>query len=73
MEIIDLLLKGSLVTLEQVAKANEEVKRTGVKLEKALEKLGFITQEDIAKAKAEAIGVPYMNLEDYLIGCINKT
>jgi len=67
MEIIDLLLKGSLVTQEQVDKAKEEVKRTGIKLEKALEKLGFITQEDIAKAKADATGVPYMNLEDYLI------
>jgi type IV pilus assembly protein PilB len=67
MEIIDLLLKESLVTLEQVAKAKEEVKRTGIKLEKALEKLGFITEEDIAKAKADAMGVPYMNLEDYVI------
>jgi len=67
MEIIDLLIKESLVTLEQVEKAKEEVKRTGVKLEKALEKLGFITEEDIAKAKADASGVPYMNLEDYVI------
>jgi len=67
MEIIDLLLKGSLVTLDQVAKAKEEVKRTGVKLEKALEKLGFITEEDITKARADATGIPYMNLEDYVI------
>jgi len=67
MEIIDLLLKESLVTLDQVAKAKEEVKRTGIKLEKALEKLGFITEEDIAKAKADAMGVPYMNLEDYVM------
>lgn len=67
MEIIDLLLKESLVTPEQVAKAKEEVKRTGIKLEKALEKLGFITEEDIAKAKADATGVSYMNLEDYVI------
>ncbi|MDD5097874.1 MAG: ATPase, T2SS/T4P/T4SS family [Candidatus Omnitrophica bacterium] len=67
MEIIDLLLKESLVTPDQVAKAKEEVKRTGMKLEKALEKLGFITEEDIAKAKADASGVPYMNLEDYVI------
>jgi type IV pilus assembly protein PilB len=67
MEIIDLLLKGSLVTPDQVAKAKEEVKRTGVRLEKALEKLGFITEEDIAKARADATGVPYMNLEDYVI------
>ncbi len=67
MDIIDLLLKQSLVTLEQVASAKEEVKRTGVRLEKALEKLGFITEEDIARARADASGVPYMNLEDYVI------
>jgi type IV pilus assembly protein PilB len=67
MEIIDLLLRQSLVTAEQVEKAKEEAKRTGMKLETALEKLGFINQEEIAKAKADASGVPYMNLEDYVI------
>lgn len=67
MDIIDLLLKQSLVTADQIEKAKEEVKRTGMKLEKALEKLGFITQEDIARARADASGVPYMNLADYVI------
>lgn len=67
MEIIDLLLKHSLITADQIEKAKDETKRTGIKLEKALEKLGFITEEDIAKAKADASGVPYMNLEDYVI------
>lgn len=67
MEIIELLLKQSLVTADQIEKAKEEVKRTGMKLEKALEKLGFITEEDIARARADASGVPYMNLEDYVI------
>jgi len=67
MEIIELLLKQSLVTADQIESAKEEVKRTGIKLEKALEKLGFITEEDIAKVKADAIGVPYMNLDDYVI------
>ena len=67
MEIIDLLLKQGAITQAQVEKAQEEVKRTGIKLEKALEKLGFITEEDIAEAKANASGVLYMNLEDYVI------
>jgi len=67
MEIIDLLLKQNLITQAQVEKAREEVKRTGIKLEKALEKLGFINEEDIAEAKANATGVLYMNLEDYVI------
>lgn len=67
MEIIDLLLKQNLITPAQVEMAKDEIKRTGIKLEKALEKLGFITQEDIAEAKANALGVLYMNLEDYII------
>ncbi|MDD5560680.1 MAG: ATPase, T2SS/T4P/T4SS family [Candidatus Omnitrophica bacterium] len=67
MEIIDLLLKQNLITQVQVEKARDEVKRTGMKLEKALEKLGFITEEDIAEAKANASGFLYMNLEDYVI------
>jgi len=67
MDLIDLLLKESLVTPDQVAQAKEEVKRSGIKLEQALEKLGFISEEDIAKARADALGVPYMDLEDYVI------
>jgi len=67
MEIIDLLLKQNLITRAQVEKARDEVKRTGMKLEAALEKLGFITEEDIAEAKATASGFLYMNLEDYVI------
>jgi type IV pilus assembly protein PilB len=67
MEIIDLLLKQNLITQAQVEKAKDEVKRTGIKLEKALEKLGFISEEDIAEAKANALGFLYMNLEDYVI------
>lgn len=67
MEIIDLLLKQGIVTPEQIEKAKEEVKRTGIKLEKALEKLGFINEEDIAKVKADTLGVPYMDLSDYII------
>lgn len=67
MEIVDLLLKQGLVTSEQIQKAKEEVKRTGIKLEEALERLGFINKEDITKAKADFLGVPYMNLADYFI------
>jgi len=67
MEIINLLLKQNLITQAQAEKARDEVKRTGIKLEKALEKLGFITEEDIAEAKANASGFLYMNLEDYVI------
>lgn len=66
-EIIDLLLKEGLITQEALEKAGEETKRTGLSLEKSLEKLGFISEEDIAKIKAAALDIPYMDLSDYLI------
>ena len=67
MDIIDLLLKQGIITAEQLNKAKEEVKRTGMKLERALEKLEFINEEDVVKVKADALGVPYMDLSNYLI------
>jgi len=67
MDIIELLIKDGLVTKEQVEQAKEETQRTGLSLEKALAKLGFITEENIASSRAGALGVPYMDLTDYLI------
>jgi len=67
MEITDLLLQQGLISPEQIEKAKEEAKRTGIKPEKALEKLGFIDGEDIAKARAETSGATYVNLMDYII------
>ena len=66
-DTIELLLKKGLVTQNQVEQAKEEMKKTGLPLEKALEKLGYIAEEDIASAIADTLGVPYMNLTDYLI------
>lgn len=63
LDTIGLLLKQNLVTPEQVEEASSEVKRTGLSIEKAMEKLGFITEEDIVKARADALGIPYLDLE----------
>ncbi len=64
---IDLLIKKGIITQEQVNKAKEEVNKTGMPIEKALERLGFISEVDIAQLQAEAMGVPFMDLTDYLI------
>jgi len=66
-DTIELLLKKGLVTQNQIEQAKEEMKKTGLPLEKALEKLGYIAEEDIASTIADTLGVPYMNLADYLI------
>lgn len=66
-EVIELLLKQGLIGQEAVDKALEETKKTGLSIEKALEKLGYISEEDIAKVRASALNYPYMDLADYLI------
>lgn len=61
---IKLLLQAGLINEEMLVKAKEETKRMGLSMEKALEKLGFITDEDIVKTRANALGISYMDLED---------
>ncbi|MCK4463664.1 MAG: Flp pilus assembly complex ATPase component TadA, partial [Candidatus Omnitrophica bacterium] len=65
--VVDVLLKQGLITQEQIKKATDEKRKTGLSLEKALIKLGFVTDEDIADAIARETGIPYMDLTDYLI------
>jgi len=65
--IVELLLKEGVVTQEAIDKANDEVKHTGLSMEKALEKLGYISEEDIVRIEADSLGIPYMDLSDYLI------
>ena len=66
-EMIDLLLKAGVLTPEMLQKAREESRRTGLKIEKAMEKLGLVQEEDILKIQANALGLPYVNLEQYAI------
>jgi len=65
--VIDILLKQGVLTQEQVKKAVDSIKKTGFSLEKAIVRLGFLTEEDIASAVARESGVPYMDLSDYMI------
>jgi type IV pilus assembly protein PilB len=66
-EIIDLLVKQGVISQEQLAKAKDETKRTGLSLERAMQKLGFINEEDIARILADSLGLAYLNLEDYIM------
>ncbi|MBM3244261.1 MAG: type II secretion system protein GspE [Candidatus Omnitrophica bacterium] len=64
---INLLIQKGIISQEQVDKAREESAKTGLPIEKSLERLGFISEVDIAKIAADSIGVPFINLTDYLI------
>ncbi|MCX5712145.1 MAG: type II secretion system protein GspE, partial [Candidatus Omnitrophica bacterium] len=63
----DLLIKKGIITQDQINKAKEEAAKTGMTTEKALEKLGFISEVDIATVYADSLGIPFIDLSDYLI------
>ncbi len=64
---LELLLKKGIITQEQIDRAKEEASRTGIPFEKAIEKLGFISQSDIAMVLAESMDLPFIDLTDYLV------
>lgn len=66
-ETIDLLLQEKIITHPMLDQAKTEAASTGMTVEKALEKLGFVTAEDIVKARAHALDIPYIDLTDYIV------
>jgi len=65
--VIDVLLKKKIINNSDVATAKTESKKTGLSLEKSLEKLGIISGEDIAYTVSEELGVPFMDLKEYIL------
>ncbi len=66
-DIVELLIKRGLITSEDVTKAEDESKRTGLNIVKSLEKLGLITEDDVIYAMAEDQDAPYINLKEYIL------
>ena len=67
MKAIDIILEKKLVNKVEIAEAKKESKKTGLSLEESLVRLGFITEEDIARAIADKLNVPFMDLKRYVI------
>jgi len=65
--LIEELLKRKLVTREQVDKALEECRSKGLGLEKILVAQGALKEEQVASLCADLMGVPFVNLKEYLI------
>lgn len=64
-DLFDLLLKNGKVTQVQLDSAINDSKRTGLSAVDSLQKLGFVSEEEIAKAQAATLGVPFVSLDDY--------
>jgi type IV pilus assembly protein PilB len=60
----NILVKRGLLTEAQLAIAVSSHDETGHLLGEALTELGFVSQEDIARAVAEQLGLPFFELSD---------
>jgi type IV pilus assembly protein PilB len=66
-QIVDLLLKKGIIDNSQLSEALKESGRSGLSIEKTFEKLGFVSEVEIAQILADSLGVPFIDLRDYLI------
>ena len=65
--VIDDLIKKGIVSKQQVESAREESKNKGLPINKVLISKGIVKEKDIANVISERLGIPFMDLSDYLI------
>ena len=63
----DMLLDEGLVTEEQIEFALKAAKEDGMLLGEKLIQLGYVTQESVADALSNQLGLPRVHLEEYKI------
>jgi len=63
----DILIEANKISEEQLKQGLELQKQKGIPLGKALEQLGFITQQEIIVALSDQLGIPYISLTTYQI------
>ncbi|MCX5698452.1 MAG: type II secretion system ATPase GspE [Candidatus Omnitrophica bacterium] len=61
------LAEEGIITAEQLKQAREEEKRTGQRLRNILVKMGLIAEEDLVALISEKLGLPRIELSNYLI------
>jgi type IV pilus assembly protein PilB len=61
----ELLLKAQLINQQQLTKALEEQKVSGGKLGEILQRLGYVTEDDIIECLSHQFGVPSINLRHF--------
>lgn len=61
------LVKEGIITAEQFKQAKAEGERLGLRLRKVLVKMGFISEEDLVEFLSGKLGLPRIELNNYLI------
>lgn len=65
--LAETLIEIGLLTPEQIREAQEEEKRAGLPLRKAIVQKGFIAEEDLISFMANALNLPQIELGNYII------
>jgi type IV pilus assembly protein PilB len=63
----EMLVNAGLISKEQLVNALEFQKSSGLRLGKTLINMGIVTEEAIIEAIGEQAGIPYVNLDSYVI------
>jgi type IV pilus assembly protein PilB len=61
------LVEEGIITLEQLKQAQDDEKRLGLRLRNVLIKNGFIAEEDLVQFLSNKLGLPRIELSNYLI------
>lgn len=61
------LVEEGIITLGQLKQAQDEEKHSGQRLRNSLVKMGFIAEDDLVAFLSEKLGLPRIELENYLI------
>lgn len=62
-----ILLERSLITDEQLKKIREDSKKKGISVSKLLVHSGVVSEDDYTQVSSEILGVPYIDLNNYLV------
>jgi len=63
----ELLLKAQLISQQQLTKSLDEQRATGGKIGEILQRLGYVTEDDIIECLSHQFGVPSINLRHFEI------
>jgi hypothetical protein len=66
-DFADILVSRNVINAEQLAEARVVARQTGERIEDVLVRLGYVTAREVAIARAEALGVAYLDLSEATI------
>jgi hypothetical protein len=67
MSIVEVLLEKGLITTDHLREAMELRKKEGVRLDRALVKLGHVPEETLLRITSEQLSIPMIDLSDVTI------